>query len=145
MAESVDFLQCFSGRFESILRWPMLDELWDVVLHDAERRWYVYAVGEEVPTETLEHHKLITFVEELNALLVKDHDEDYCGIVYVDSRRSPRLIKVFDPNNLGASCGSSGQTVLPGWVISQIPPVDLPLAFPAPNNRRRWWQGLFGS
>lgn len=144
MPNTDDFLKHFSGRFENILRWPMLDELWDVLKKDSGHHWYVYVVGEAPPTEPVEKEKLITFIDQLDALLRKDHDENYCGIVYTDSRESPTFIKVFDPNHLGASCGSSGQTVLPAWVISQTPPLDLPVAFPAPRNGRRWWQGLFG-
>ncbi len=126
MDTDTDYLSQFSGRFENILRWSMLDELWGVLRSGSE------------------HKQLLTLIDELDALLHKDHDEDYCGIVYVDSRREPKMIKVLDPNNLGASCGSSGMTVLPAWVISQLSPVDLPMTFPVPNNRRRWWQGLFG-
>jgi len=39
-----------------------------------------------------------------------DHHESYCGIVYADDLDKPRLIKIYDPNNLGSSCGSSKTT-----------------------------------
>ncbi|MCB1757027.1 MAG: hypothetical protein KDJ38_16000 [Gammaproteobacteria bacterium] len=145
LSASPPFLQKFQGRFESILRWPMLDELWAVLRDNPQRRWFVYAVGEAVPVEPLEHADLLRFIGELDELLRKDHAEDYCGVVYVDDRRNPSLIKVFDPNNLGASCGSSGQTILPGWVISELPPCDLPDAFPQTGSRKRWWQKIFGA
>ncbi len=29
------------------------------------------------------------------------------GIVYVDDPVAPSLIKIYDPNNLGSTCGSS--------------------------------------
>ncbi len=41
-------------------------------------------------------------------------------VVYVVDRETPKKIKIFDPNNLGASCGSSGFTVLPGWVLRNV-------------------------
>jgi hypothetical protein len=40
-------------------------------------------------------------------LLRAEHHESYCGIVYADDLENPRLIKIYDPNNLGSSCGSS--------------------------------------
>lgn len=145
MHNSDVFLKHFSGRFENILRWPMLDDLWSVLRNDSVHQWYVYTVGETPSTESVDQEKLIRFIDQLDALLRRDHEKDYCGIVYTDSRQSPTLIKIFDPNNLGASCGSSGQKVLPAWVISQIPPVDLLITFPVPGNRKRWWRGLLGS
>ncbi len=33
---------------------------------------------------------------------------DYCGIVYADDSENPTLVKVYDLNNLGPSCGSCG-------------------------------------
>ena len=84
-----------------------------------------------------------SFVTEIDKLLRKEHDEDYCGIVYADAPSAPTFIKIYDPNNLGVSCGYSDNPPLPGWVMSLIPPVDLPAA-QAPKARRHWWQQLFG-
>ena len=82
-------------------------------------------------------------VQELDTLLRHEHAEDYCGIVYTDSMNHPTYIKVFDPNNLGSTCGSSGNPPLPGWILSHMQPINLPAALPQPGNRRRWWQKLF--
>ena len=138
------FLTAFQGRFENILRWPMFDALWNTLAQTADDGWYIYAVGEKPPENPAGRKQLGHFLSELEVLLRKDHDESYCGIVYVDNVQSPRMIKVFDPNHLGASCGSSGGVVLPGWVISRLQPVSLPEAFAPPANRKRWWQTLFG-
>jgi hypothetical protein len=73
-----------------------------------------------------------------------EHREDYCGIVYADDLRTPTFVKIYDPNNLGVVCGFSDAPPLPGWVMSLIPPVDLPSTRPLPKNRRRWWSRLFG-
>jgi len=100
-------------------------------------------VGEAPPQEPVTGGQLQQFIDELDALLRKDHDEAYCGIVYVDDPDEPGMIKVYDPNNLGAVCGSSGARVLPGWVLSTMPPEDLQAALPPPGNRRRWWRRLF--
>jgi len=45
---------------------------------------------------------------------------------------------------LGVSCGYSDNPPLPGWVLSQLPPEDIPANAPIPKNRRRWWQRLLG-
>ena len=75
----------------------------------------------------------------------KEHEEDYCGIVYADDLQQPSFIKIYDPHNLGVSCGYSENPPLPGWIMSQIAPCDLPAAQALTGTRRRWWQRLFGS
>lgn len=142
MTESHPYLQTFRGSFMGVLRWHQLDQLWEQVLADS-RSWYVYAVGEEPPTQALSGDALRNVVQELDTLLRHEHAEDYCGIVYTDSMNHPTYIKVFDPNNLGSTCGSSGNPPLPGWILSHMQPINLPAALPQPGNRRRWWQKLF--
>ena len=53
------------------------------------------------------------------------------------------MIKIFDPNNLGAVCGSSGSVVPPRWLLTRIPPETIIDNAPTPANRKRWWQRLF--
>ena len=143
MTDAHPYLQTFRGSFAGVLRWPQLDALWEKVLADTSEGWYVYAVGEEPPTTMLHGEALKKVVYELDGLLHQEHEEDYCGIVYTDSMQEPSFIKVFDPNNLGSTCGSSGNPPLPGWILSKIQPINLPAAMPQPGNRRRWWQKLF--
>ena len=142
--ESPDFLTVFRGRFKGIRTWDDLDNLWQRVKAFKDLSWYIYQVGEPVPDSTVGAESLVRFVDEVNTLLHTEHDEDYCGIVYVDDTEQPRFIKIFDPNNLGVSCGFSTNPPLPGWIMSTIPPADLPAAFPPPGNRRRWYQRLLG-
>jgi hypothetical protein len=73
-----------------------------------------------------------------------EHHESYCGIVYADDLENPSLIKIYDPNNLGSSCGSSKTPHPPGWVMSRLPPDEIIAPRAAPENRKRWWQGLLG-
>jgi hypothetical protein len=54
------------------------------------------------------------------------------------------LVKIFDPHNLGVSCGFSDNPPLPGWILSKLAPIDLKVST-LPGNRRRWWQRLFGT
>ncbi|WP_456415699.1 hypothetical protein [Thiolapillus sp.] len=137
-----DYLQAFRGSFTSALRWHHLEALWRR-LREAPEGWFIYAVGEPVPETTVSAEAFRVFLEEMDQLLRREHDEDYCGIVYADDLQKPSMVKIYDPNNLGVSCGFSENPPLPGWVLSRIPPVDLPSDRPLPNNRRRWWRRLF--
>lgn len=144
-----EFHTAFTGRFEGILRWNQLDELWEHVNASVDKEgkggksWYIYAVGEAPPEKTVNADELKKFITEIDVLLRREHDEDYCGIVYTDSTQAPNYIKIFDPNNIGTSCSTAKTPPLPGWILSTIKPIDLPNALSPPNNRKRWWNKLF--
>lgn len=140
-----DFLAAFRGSFTGVLRWPQLDALWDTLKQDAGGGWYVYAIGEPPPAAPVSAEELQRFIDEVDELLRRDHGEDYCGIVYADDLSAPGFVKIFDPHNLGVSCGYSDNPPLPGWILSKLPPVDLQAPAPLPGNRRRWWRRLFAS
>jgi len=137
------YLRAFRGSFTAALRWNQLDALWERVRARSRDGWYLYAVGEELPDEPADPARLETFLTEIDKLLRKEHQEDYCGIVYADDLQAPGFIKIYDPNNLGVSCGYSDDPLLPGWVMSRIPPIDLPAVQAPAKIRRRWWQQLF--
>lgn len=140
----IDFRSAFRGNFVGVLEWKQLDELWVSIQRASNNSgWYVYAIGEPVPESTVRADELKHFIEEMDALLHKEHDENYCGIVYTDSKESPTLVKIFDPNNLGVVCGFSDNPPLPGWVLSRIPPSPLEDLTPRPANRIRWWNKLW--
>ncbi len=130
-----------TGRFVGILRWDDLERLWERLAAEPAG-WYVYQVGEAPPAQPLEASNFRRFLAEVDTLLRQEHDEDYCGIVYADDRDQPTLVKIYDPNNLGASCGSSGRFIPPRWILSRQRPeaIEEPIT---PANRRRWWQRLF--
>ena len=101
MTQTDTYLQKFRGSFTSMLRWPQLDKLWDTLRQKADAGWYAYAIGETPPTEAISAGQLDVFLREIDVLLRKEHDEDYCGIVYADDTQSPTFVKIYDPNNLG--------------------------------------------
>lgn len=138
-----DYLQAFRGNFTSVMRWPQLDEFWSTLKTQVDDAWYIYAVGEEPPEAPADKELVLKFIDEIDVLLRKDHDEDYCGIVYIDNKETPAYIKIFDPNNLGVSCGFSERPPLPGWILSRVQPVELEDALYPPGNRRKWWQRIF--
>lgn len=137
-----DFQRLYSGRLWSVLSWEQLDAFWLRI--DPPAGWYIYAIGEPVPTVPASPGAVSGFITSLNALLRKEHHHDYCGIVYADQLDAPTFVKIFDPNNLGVSCGFSDNPPLPGWILSRVPPEDLRPAGPLPEGRKRWWRTLFG-
>ncbi len=139
------FMQAFRGSFTSALRWHHLDALWERLTEDADAGWYIYAIGEPPPQAPVDGDRMRTFITEIDQLLREEHEEDYCGIVYADDLKAPSFVKIYDPNNLGVSCGYSDNPPLPGWLLTRIQPFDLPALQVVPKNRRRWWQRLFSS
>ena len=137
------FYDAFRGSFTSLMQWAQLDEFWTTVQARADAGWYIYCIGEPAPTQPLSAAQVQKFLKEVDALLRRDHDESYCGIVYTDSKTDPTFIKIFDPNNLGVSCGSSKNPPLPGWTMTLLPPTHLESKRPLPEGRRRWWQSLW--
>lgn len=137
-----DFETKLDGTLYGLMRWTDWDALRSRLLADAGKRWFAYAVGADIPAMPLLPAALQTLLEEIDALLRRDHDQDYLGIVYVDDLDAPSLIKIYDPNNLGSTCGSIGHKVPPGWVLSLDPPSVIATITPLPGNRRRWWADL---
>ena len=83
------------------------------------------------------------FMHHVDELLRREHHHDYCAIVYADDIEKPCFVKIYDPNNLGVSCGFSDNPPLPGWIMCQVPPDDLKPPHPLPEGRKRWWSNLF--
>jgi hypothetical protein len=137
------FHAAFRGTFTSLLSWEALAALWDTVRARADAGWYIYAIGTPVPGTPRSADEVRRFIDAVDALLRKDHREDYCGIVYADSKDEPTFIKIFDPNNLGVSCGFSKNPPLPGWLLTRVPPEPLADRRPLPGNRQRWWDALW--
>ncbi len=133
-----------NGPLFGVLRWSDWDALLGQLKRQNESRWYAYAVGAEVPCEPLAPEAFRATLFEIDDLLRREHDEAYLGIVYVDKPDGPSLVKIYDPNNLGATCGSSGFKVQPGWVLSLDPPEAIDTDTLLPGNRKRWWNSLLG-
>ena len=143
LPQSADvFNRALSGMLYGILRWDQLTAFWNTV--DTQAGWYLYAVGEPVPTEVADAEHVRQFMAHIDALLHQEHQEDYCGIVYADDLAHPTLIKIYDPNHLGSSCGSSKTPTLPGWIMSQIQPTELVTSV-LPQGRQRWWKKFLAS
>ena len=135
-----EFDRLFEGTLYSLLSWTQLTEFW--LRLDPAVGWYLYALGEPRPLAPADADHVSAFIQRIDELLRREHDEDYCGIVYADDLDAPSLIKIYDPNHLGTSCGSGKNKILPGWVMSRVPPSDLEAPQIIPQNRKRWWQSF---
>lgn len=138
-----EFQRAYCGRFWSVMGWEQLAAFWQRI--DPAAGWHLYAPGEAAPTAAADAATVAAFIERIDALLREDHRESYCGIVYADDLDAPRFVKIYDPNNLGSSCGSSKNPPPPGWVMSLLPPETIATGRPAPEGRRRWWRALIGA
>lgn len=135
------FQRQLNGMLYSLMSWQQLTDFWKKIDHG--KGWYLYAIGETLPQSPSEAAQVDKFIKEIDILLHRDHHENYCGIVYADNLEQPSFVKIYDPNHLGSSCGSSKNSPLPGWVMSQLPPTELKPKWALPANRKRWWQALF--
>lgn len=131
-----------NGPLQGVMHWRDWDALRARLTADGEARWHAYAVGEALPEAPLPMAAFKAVLAEIDALLRRDHGEDYLGIVYVDDPWAPTLVKIYDPNHLGSACGSIGYKVQPGWVLSVDAPRAIEAGAPLPGNRRRWWASL---
>lgn len=118
------FEQRVWGRFRGVLRWSQLDALW-ANIRSQPSGWFIYDLHCEPPCAPVAPGDLKTFLRKMDKHLRKEHEYDYCGIVYADSLEAPAMVKVYDPGNLGAVCGPSGAKVLPRWVLSRIEPTAI--------------------
>lgn len=135
------FHELNTGRLWAVMSWEQLTAFWSRV--QPEAGWYLYAVGESVPQAPASAEQTTEFMRGLDVLLRDDHRHDYCGIVYADDLEMPSFIKIYDPNNLGVSCGFSTNPPLPGWIMSRVPPEELHSTHKLPEGRKRWWRSLF--
>jgi hypothetical protein len=143
MVEIDTFHKAFRGNFSSLLRWLQLDEFLNVVRCNTGAGWYLYTIGTPAPVHQSSPEDDVRFIAEVDKLLHREHHEDHCGIVCPDSMEAPTMIKIFDPNHLGVSCGFSNSPPLPGWVMSLIPPHPIESRRPLPASRQNWWQTLW--
>ncbi|MBI5109468.1 MAG: hypothetical protein HZA62_12040 [Rhodocyclales bacterium] len=139
------FQRLYTGRLWSVLDWNQLTAFWQRI--DPAAGWYIVAPGvpraPTSPSSQVDAATVANFIDRIDTLLRAEHRESYCGIVYANDLENPLLIKIFDPNNLGSSCGSSKNPPGPGWIMSRLPPEGLEAARPAPAGRQRWWRELF--
>jgi len=124
----MDYFQQFKGRFLGVMQLDDCDTLLQILIQNPDN-WYVYDTLETMPSSTISADNFITKINNIKAIIDEDHDERYCGIVYVDDLKNPSFVKIFHPKNLGKTCGSSENPPMPQWLISKEKPMDVVLEF----------------
>jgi len=124
----MDYFQQFKGRFLGVMQLDDCDTLLQTLIQNPDN-WYVYDTLETMPSSTISADNFITKINNIKAIIDEDHDERYCGIVYVDDLKNPSFVKIFHPKNLGKTCGSSENPPMPQWLISKEKPMDVVLEF----------------
>lgn len=135
--EANAFRARLGGTFEGIMTWPQLDALWQRVRIG---RWFVYPTDEPPPDEPAAGEPLAATIDAIDATLRRDHEYDYCGIVYADDADAPTLIKIYDPRNLGTSCSHGGAPIPPRWILSIARPASIEEPAHEPAHRWRLWR-----
>ena len=136
------FYIAYRGSFTSLLKWPDLDAFWQVLSDQADKGWYIYITSEAPPVQVASKDELRAFIRKLDQHLHQEHAEDYCGIVYTDSKTEPAYIKIYDPQNLGVVCGIGREPIFPGWIISRLQPRTLDELPPLQDKAKPWWRRL---
>lgn len=118
------FWRAYAGRFVGVLGWKDFDALW-AHLAASGGEWFVFDPTGEAPEGPEADFGGV--LAEARACVEQVRNRSYCGAVFTDSSDAPSFVKVFDPYQMGAVCGTSGERVLPRWIFSRIAPDALPL------------------
>ena len=135
------FWRAYQGRFSGLLNWDEVDAFWRALAGDAEG-WFLFEPEGAAPEKPLSANALREFLAEAAALVNSRRERSHSGAVYVDDAEKPRMIKIFDPANMGAACAVSNRRTYPKWVLSRVPPEALPQ--PEPPARKGWRFGRRG-
>lgn len=120
-----DYIEQFQSRFIGIMQWDDCNSLLQLLIENPDN-WYLYDTdSNNLPSETISADEFVLTVSEIKQILDEEHKERYCGIVYTNDLKNPTFVKVFHPNNLGKTCGSSENPPIPKWLISKIKPEDV--------------------
>ncbi|CAB5495838.1 hypothetical protein THERMOT_387 [Bathymodiolus thermophilus thioautotrophic gill symbiont] len=131
----MDYLAQFQGRFIGIMQWDDCRALFDK-LSSNPNDWYVYDTSKVVPKTVTNTNDFLDTINNIKKIIKSEHQERYCGIVYTNDLDNPDFVKIFHPNNLGKSCGSSENPPIPQWLLSKIKPVEVMEKFNSPSKKK---------
>lgn len=138
-----DYLTQFQGRFIGIMQRQDCNVLLEKLIANPTNDWYFYDTLTTVPQATMSADEFVKSLTLIHGILKTEHQERYCGIVYVDDLESPSFIKIFNPKNLGKSCGSSEYPPIPQWLLSKIKPADVVKKFGSPSEKQGFLNKFF--
>ncbi|CAB9539579.1 hypothetical protein BROOK1789B_713 [Bathymodiolus brooksi thiotrophic gill symbiont] len=120
----MDYLAQFQDRFIGIMQWEDCHALFEK-LSNNPNDWYLYNTSKVVPKTVVNANDFLNAINNIKKVIKSEHQERYCGIVYTNDLNNPDFVKIFHPNNLGKSCGSSENPPIPQWLLSKIKPIDI--------------------
>ncbi len=124
------FWRAYQGRASGLLHWEDVDALWPRLAAQSEG-WYVYDLETDPPNTPLSAAAFTAFLPQAETLVNARRDRSHSGAVYIDNRDSPAFIKIFDPTNMGTSCGGEHDMIFPRFILSKIQPEPRPAPAPA--------------
>jgi len=132
------FWHAYQGSFSGLMIWSDVEQFF-TDLTDNPDNWYVFRLDGPLPKAPLEAVEFINHLQEMRDLTLTYRDASHCFSLFSDNISNPQFVKVFDPGNLGASCGSSGRRIYPRWTLSRIKPDAL-----TPMEKETPKQGFLG-
>lgn len=119
------FWQAWQGSFQGMLNWHDFDALLQV-LRQSGGTWYVWDLAGAVPEAAVAPAGMAAALDTVREMNAPMRARSYCGTIYVDDPAAPAFVKAFDPHQMGATCGSSGERIMPRFVFSRLRPDPLP-------------------
>ncbi|CAC9580802.1 hypothetical protein [uncultured Gammaproteobacteria bacterium] len=130
----MDYLAQFQDRFIGIMQWEDCHALFEKLSNNSND-WYLYNTSKVVPKTVVNANDFLNAINNIKKVIKSEHQERYCGIVYTNDLNNPDFVKIFHPNNLGKSCGSSENPPIPQWLLSKIKPIDIIKRFDFPPEK----------
>lgn len=134
------FIDKFHKRYIGIMQWDDFEGFWQG-LKNQTQDWFLYDTNTPPPRKISENIKQT--LDNIHKIIKEEHQERYCGLIFTDDLKTPTLVKIFHPNNLGKSCGSSEYPALPRWILSKIPPIDIIKEFGTPPEPKNLLKRIF--
>jgi len=119
------FWRAYQGRASGLLNWQEVDALWPRLTAQPSS-WYVYDLNTTPPEAPLPDAEFIAFLPQAQALVNERRDRSHSGAIYLDNHGSPTFIKIFDPTNMGTSCGGDHDMIFPRFIFSKLKPDPRP-------------------
>ena len=115
----------YLGHSTGLLTWPDIDTFWETLARNPSG-WFVYDLSSTPPKTPLPEAGFPRFLDTAKTLVNTRRELSHSGAVYTNNRATPTLVKIFDPSNMGTSCGGGHALVLPRYILSKIPPDPKP-------------------
>jgi len=120
-----DYINLVQGNLYGLLSWEDFDRVCEYISNADDHSWFIYEIDKPLPDSATSNVERTEFVESLNSCIHTQYSRKHCGIAFVDSIKSPSILKVFNPKLLKSICNIYGSSPIHGWVISRIKPVNL--------------------